>query len=159
MQPSTTPIPSTLVEEITRLTEQVLPDESFYLVEVTVRGRTGSQSVNVYIDADTGITVEQCAEISRELSFLMETAGLMQGIRQFNVSSPGVDRPLILPRQFRKNIGRPLKVLVQTDGATEQAVTGTLVETTDEGLVLEAGEERRPIRFSDIRRAQVQLPW
>ncbi len=143
------------------LVEEVLAGSPHFLVELEVRGAPGSQAVDVFIDSDEGIGVDTLAQISREVAFLIDAEDVIAGRYRLNVSSPGVDRPLKLPRQYKKNVGRALRVHYQKpdgDGYTE--VLGDLVEADDEAVeVVVKGSRRRRIRYADILWAKVQLPW
>ena len=142
------------------LVEEVLAGSPHFLVAFEVRGAPGSQAVDVFIDSDDALGVDTLAQISREVAFLFETENVIAGRYQLNVSSPGVDRSLKLPRQYKKNVGRMLRVHYQKpegDGYTE--VLGKLAAADDEGVDIAATGERRRIRYTNILWAKVQLPW
>ncbi len=143
------------------LVEEVLAGSPHFLVELEVRGAPGSQAVDVFIDSDEGLGVDTLARISREVAFLFDAEDVIAGRYRLNVSSPGVDRPLKLPRQYKKNVGRALRVHYRKpdgDGYTE--VLGDLVEADDEAIeVVVKGGQRRRILYADILWAKVQLPW
>ena len=111
-----------VTERVQALVEEVLAGSPHFIVELEVRGAPGSQAVDVFIDSDEGLGVDTLAEISREVAFLVEAEEVIAGHYRLNVSSPGVDRPLKLPRQYKKNVGRTLRVHYQKpegDGYTE----------------------------------------
>lgn len=143
------------------LVEEVLAGSPHFLVELEVRGAAGSQAVDVFIDSDDGIGVDTLAQISREVAFLFDAEEVIARQYRLNVSSPGLDRSLKLPRQYKKNVGRALRVHYQKpdgDGYTE--VHGDLVDADDEAIeVVVSGGQRRRIRYLDILWAKVQLPW
>ena len=95
------------------LVEEVLAGSPHFLVDLEVRGARGSQAVDVFIDSDEGLGVGTLARISREVAFLLDTGEVIAGHYRLNVSSPGLDRPLKLPRQYKKNVGRALRVHYQ----------------------------------------------
>jgi ribosome maturation factor RimP len=143
-------------ERVNQLVAQVLAGTPLYLIEVVVNGRT----INVYIDADEGVTLKQCAEVSRDLSFLLDTQEVILGTYRLNVSSPGVDRPLRMPRQYHKNIGRPLRIILHSSEVeSPQTVQGRLVQVDEDGITIDVAGELKPLAFSQIEKAQVQLPW
>lgn len=103
----------------------------FYLVDIELlSGR--SKALHLLVDTDSGITLGECTELNRELRPLLEAAGLLPDDFAFEVSSPGVGRPLRLPRQFTKNVGRTLEVET-TQG---EKLTGTLEAASPEQLTL-----------------------
>lgn len=160
-------------ERIRELVEEVIAGTSLYLVELDVRGAPGSQVVDIYIDSETSLDVDELARVSREVGFLMDTEDVMPSKYDLNVSSPGIERPLAEPRQFRKNVGRDLFVQFRQDGAEEAPIVhGTLEEATDRFIELNElkvskDKERRKtktgnihrIDYDDIVEARVELPW
>ncbi len=160
--PGTTSTIDTLPSERAwQLVEEVLADSPDYLVDCTVRGAAGSRAVDVFVDSDNTIGVDRLADISREVAFLLEANEVIRGPYRLNVSSPGVDRPLTLPRQYRTNIGRSLRVhFRRTDDSGYTEITGVLTGADEDGIVV-TQEKKRPVRitYSQILWAKVQLPW
>jgi ribosome maturation factor RimP len=159
-----TALASPLTEKVSALVEEVLAGTPHYLVELDVRGTKGSRVVNVYLDSDEVIGVDDMARISRELGFLLDTEEVLGGNYSLSVSSPGVDRPLRLRRQYKKNIGRTLLVHYRKpEGEGETEATGELATVNEEGIELDIStkknQERRNIAFDDIVWAKVRLPW
>jgi ribosome maturation factor RimP len=117
-------------EEIRKLAESILAPGQF-IVDITVSARKGPGKVLLLVDADQGITIDDCAEISRQLSKLLDDSSLLTDNYLLEVSTPGVDHPLRLKRQYVKNVGRKLRVK-QGDKTLE----GKLTEVNDERIVL-----------------------
>lgn len=123
-----------------------------------LRGRRGSQVAEVYLDSESELNIDQLAEISREVGFLIETEDLIKGKYNLIVSSPGVDRPLKDIRQYRKNIGRRLRVHVSDDENLSMQ-EGTLTSVADDHIVLKEKNNESIIPMAAIAKAVVQLPW
>lgn len=120
-----------LVEEIKRMAESKLTDPSQFLVDVVLSSRKGPKKVLIVIDGDNGITIDDCGNISRELSKAFDDSGLIDDAYMLEVSTPGLDHPLKLVRQYRKNIGRKLKVKL-----AEKTVEGQLLNVGDDQITL-----------------------
>lgn len=152
-------ITSTLDERIKRVVEEVLTDPALFLVEVSVRGVKGSRVIEIFVDSDNNIDIDMLASLNREISFLLETADFIEGKYRLNVSSPGLERPLVMPRQFRKNLGRQLKVKLRLpDG--NKTVKGTLATINDDFVELKlANGDLQQVAFDSIEEAKVMLPW
>ena len=88
--------------------------------------------IEVYVDSDTGIHIDDCAAISRFLEGHLDGSGIVPDNYILEVSSPGMSNPLMLPRQYKKRIGRILEV-VKTDGTLIEA---RLEEADDEKIKL-----------------------
>lgn len=91
------------------LAEASLTNSSQFLVEVVASSRNFSK-ITVILDGDQGVTIEDCSKVSRELSSRLDEIDL--GIEHYvlEVTTPGLDHPLKLKRQFQKNVGRSLKI-------------------------------------------------
>ena len=140
------------------LAAEVAEDRGAFVVDVQVRGQKGSRVIEVFVDSDGGLGTDDLAEISRDLGFLLETEDVVKGRYHLNVSSPGADRPLVLPRQYAKHVGRTLAV--QTGSGDEaHARAGTLTAVRDDSFDLEHDGETETIAFADVTEARVQLPW
>lgn len=145
---------------VAELVEEVIAGTDVFVVEVDVRGSGGSRVVDVFIDSDENLDVRKLAEINREIGFLLEMEDLIPGRYDLNVSSPGLDRPLRFPRQYRKNVGRPLRVHYRkADGSGTTELEGTLAGVRDDAIELDAGDDVRSIPFEDVVWAKIRLPW
>jgi ribosome maturation factor RimP len=93
-----------------------------------------ANDIKVFLDADDGITIEKCTVVNKALYKYIEESGLFaDGNFSLEVSSPGVDEPLKLHRQYKKNTGRKVEVLLN-DG---NKIEGTLRDATDDAIVIE----------------------
>src|SRR4051812_25762982 len=97
-------------EEIKKIAIDKLANESQFIVDVVVSSRKGPKKVLVLIDGDNGITIDDCANLSRELSKTFDELEWMDDSYTLEVSTPGLDQPLVMHRQFKKNVGRILRV-------------------------------------------------
>lgn len=146
---------------VRELTEEVIGNASVFVVDAQVRGTRGSHVVEIFVDSDEGLDVDELARISREVEFLLDMEDLIPGKYSLNVSSPGLDKPLALPRQYKKNVGRPLRVhYKKQDGSGNTEAEGKLIAAGDEIIKIEVSDEDvLQIPFDDIIWAKVQLPW
>jgi ribosome maturation factor RimP len=120
------------IDDIKALAEEVLEgDPAFFLVDIWIKP---IHNIRVYVDGDQGVTIEMCTRINRALYKKIEEKGWFPGGDfSLEVSSPGLDEPLRLHRQYRKNTGRMVEVLL-TDG---RKVEGKLVEVGESEIAVE----------------------
>ena len=118
--------------------------------------------ITIALDGDEGVTIEDCAHLSRELSDELEKINLIDEAYNLEVGTPGVEQPLKLKRQYSKNIGREVKVYL-TD---KSIVRGKLVAASEERIeVLESGEGKKKIvdssqiPFSEIEKTIVTVSF
>ena len=128
-------------------------------VEVSSAGRR--RVVRVAVDADGGVDMDDVADASREVSRLMdEHEPLGEQPYTLEVTSRGVDRPLTMPRHWRRNTGRLVKIVRTGD---EPPVTGRIVdhdEAAEGGVRLEVpGNDAGPVEvaYADVAKALVQV--
>lgn len=112
-----------------KFTEDAETFPNFYLVDLTV---AANKKVEVFIDSDTGINFDHCRMVSRYLEAFIDQEGWFGEKYTLEVSSPGVDRPLEMVRQYRKNIGRLVKVTPIEGKVTK----GTLTTVEDDHFVI-----------------------
>ena len=119
--------------------------------------KAGKRSVlRVAVDKDGGVDLDDIAAATREVSRLLDESDVMGGgSYTLEVSSPGVDRPLTLPRHWRRNASRLVKVTL-TDG---DEVTGRIMAADDDGAELDVDGNRRRIEFADVSKARIQIEF
>ncbi len=114
-------------KEIENLANDVLIDDSYFVVEVTV---SKSNVIEVYVDADKEVTIADCTKMSREMESRLDRD---QEDFQLSVSSAGFTKPFKVYRQYRKNIGRAMEVMTRDSSRR----TGTLLDAKEgEGIKL-----------------------
>jgi ribosome maturation factor RimP len=112
--------------------------------------------LRVAVDKDGGVTLDDIADATREVSRVLDGSDVM-GERPYTleVSSPGTDRPLQLPRHWRRNHGRLVKVSFK-DG---RAMTGRITESDDDRATLEVGGVAHQVAYDEVAKAKVQIEF
>jgi len=151
-----------ILNNIEQLIENFLVSEpAYFLVEVKIKP---TNNIKVYIDGDQGISIEKCVSFNRQLYKIIESNNYFPpGEFSLEVSSPGIDKPLQLKRQYAKNVGRNIEI-VFNDGSQK---TGRLKQVSDEDLMLEetTGKGKKievhqlVIPFSNIKTTTVQIEF
>ena len=123
-------------------------------VDLTSAGKR--RVLRVAIDKDGGVTMDDIADATREVSRVLDETDLMgRQAYTLEVSSPGVDRPLTLPRHWRRNTGRLVKVAF----AEGEPLTGRIAETDDDGAVLDVEGAERRLEYAEVKKAKVQIEF
>jgi ribosome maturation factor RimP len=108
------------------------------------------------VDKDGGVDLDDIAAATGEVSRLLDESDVMRGgPYTLEVSSPGVDRPLTLPRHWRRNATRLVKVTL----AGGDEVTGRILAADDDGADLDVDGEPRRIAFDDVSKARIQIEF
>ena len=119
--------------------------------------RQGKDAVlRVYIDAPGGIQVRDCASVSRQLSAVLDFEDPLSGAYLLEVSSPGLQRPLVKPDHFKRFVGDKARIVMAARIFGRRRFTGQMVEAGDESVVLEVDGERYPLPYRDMESAQLQ---
>jgi ribosome maturation factor RimP len=123
-------------------------------VELTPAGKR--RVLRVAVDKDGGVTLDDVAEATKEVSRVLDASDVMgEQAYTLEVTSRGVDRPLTLPRHWRRNADRLVKVSL--DGGTE--LTGRVVVSYDESVTLDVDGEQRSVPYADVAKAKVQIEF
>ncbi len=148
------------IDTVQVILEQVLTEDIF-LVEFKVKP---TNNIKIFLDADSGLGIEKCIKINRRLYKQIEEMELFpEGDFSIEVSSPGLDSPLKLHRQYVKNVGRGLELTLIDDSLVEgnlDAVEESQITiTTQSGKGKKLVVETKSIPFTEIKQAKVQIKF
>ena len=123
-------------------------------IELTPAGKRWI--LRVAVDKDGGVTLDDIAGATKEISRLLDESDVM-GDHPYTleVTSPGADRPLTLPRHWRRNEGRLVKVTV-TGG---DSFTGRIIGTDEERATVDIDGEKREIAYADVSKARIEIEF
>src|SRR5579872_2713486 len=151
---------SEAIKTVEGLVGEVLTAEpGYFLVEVRIKP---TRNVKVFIDGDEGISIEKCVRFNRALYKKIEASGIFPpGDFSLEVSSPGLDEPLKLHRQYKKNVGRLVELVLQ-DGSKNG---GRLLEVSEDGIIIEESRGRNKKKetvnhaflFDNIKSTRIQV--
>lgn len=123
-------------------------------VEITPAGKR--RVLRIAVDKDGGVTLDDVASATRAVNGVLDESDVMgEQPYTLEVTSRGVDRPLTLPRHWRRNQGRLVKATL-SDGTT---VTGRIVGSGDEEATLEVDGRQQPVAYADVTKALVQIEF
>jgi len=151
-----------IVDQIKEWSAEVL-EPSVFVVDVEFK--PGGGKLLVLIDSDGPLTIEQCRALNRHLSNKLDEADYGETPYTLEVSSPGVDRPLLLLRQFQKHIGREFKMVLKA----KTELLGKLIALDNEVLTLHLKDKKKAylakepvikeLSLADIETAFVQVSF
>ncbi len=158
------PLPIRIEE---RLREEI-ERRGLILLDAGRRGQGGTSVIEVIVDSESGATLDELADLARWTSTLLdEVEGDLPGRYRLEVTTPGLDRPLEFLWQYRKNVGRLLKLLVDEDDGRQSTGFFRLLGVSDDAITVEpappggrrpshAKGSERTIPMSAIVRATVE---
>ena len=123
-------------------------------VELTPAGKR--RILRIAVDADDGVSLDDVADATKKVSEVLDASDVMgEQPYTLEVTSRGVDRPLTLPRHWRRNTDRLVKVTT-TDGDT---VTGRIVGSDDAAATLDVEGTHREVAYAEVAKALVQVEF
>ena len=153
------PDPSRLIAVIEPIVEQAGAE----LVDLEVAGSHGRPVVRAYVDTDGGITLDECARLSRLLEAELERLGTVPERYVLEVSSPGIDRPLTRRQHFERFVGHEIDVRLYAKRDGRKKYVGTLegVEDAERGfrIIVRDGQEHWRFAEDEIARARLHVRW
>ncbi len=146
-----------LAANLTELLNPVVSSAGFVLEEVTVTPVGKRRLVSVVIDREnSNPSLDEVTVVSKEISVILDTYSQM-GEMPFTleVTTPGVDRPLTLPRHWKKNIGRLVKITPKQG----DKFIGRISEVSENQVKLELEKELLTVDLGDVSRAQIEVEF
>jgi ribosome maturation factor RimP len=127
--------------------------------DVTPAGRR--RLLRVLVDRDGGISLDDVADVTRAISKALDADDIMgDGAYTLEVSSPGVDRPLTLPRHWRRNVSRLVAVTLTAGGTvTGRMLHGRIMAASEEAAELDVDGKRQTVAYADVEKAKVQIEF
>ena len=150
----------TQIQAVEKLIGPLLFDDIF-LVSIKIKP---TNNFKIYLDADSGLGIDKCIKINRALYKIMEEMGMYpDGDFSLEVSSPGLEEPLKLLRQYKKNIDREVEVTMKDEVKKE----GKLIAVTEENITIEYAEGKgkkaivktEEIPFEAVKQTKIQIKF
>ncbi len=141
----------TITDQITMLVEPVLDEMGFELVDVEYLGAGGRRVLRIYMDAPGGVTLDDCARVSREIGVLIDVKDLIEERYVLEVSSPGLNRRLKKEKDFAWAVGKRVKIRMKNPMGGRRNFTGRLTGMKEGTIVIavDEGETALPIQGID----------
>lgn len=150
-----------LSDRVREVTRDLVRGLGLELVGVEVSRLKGRTFLRVTIDREEGVTVDDCAAASRMLGQLIEREALANGDYVLEVQSPGLDRPLKTADDYRRSLGKRVKVNLAQPFEGESTLIGFLRSAGDESFTIESADELLDLRYESVKGAKLhpELPW
>ena len=145
--------------QIQALIEPIVAERGLEMVELSYRPYAGQLHIRVLVDCPTGATIERCAHVNRLISQSLEQANLIEERYTVEVSSPGLDRPLVSRRDFERAIGEQLRLIVDEGEGRVQERHGMVLAVAAENVVLKTDAGNVTLPLGQIRTAKKILRW
>ena len=155
-----------LSEEIRQVAEPIARAFGLEVLEIQCLGKITSPLVRVVMDKEGGIGIQECEKFHQTLLRTWELTKSRESACRFEVSSPGLDRPLKDPSDFQRVIGKLVKITLRNPIANNMIVVGRLITVSEIGIQLGVSPPRRPqhqqmvdVSWEDIVKARLEVEF
>ena len=148
-----------VIETIKNLLEPILEEKGLELVDIEYAGGGRGSVLRIFIDKEDGITVEDCAGISREFGFLLDLHDIITDSYTLEVSSPGLNRALKSSQDFIRFKGKKVKIKTKENLYQRRVFIGHLIDFHDDIASVQMEGQVYNIPFYDIEKANLELEF
>lgn len=136
--------------------EKIVVSHGASLYDTEVAKEFDETIFRVFITQEGGVTLDKCAEISHELSLFFDVKPpVSDPTYRLEVSSPGIERKLSLPRHFKSSLGETIKLKIVEEGQ----YIGILQSADEKGIVVDVNGETKRIEYPQINKARTYFEW
>jgi len=144
------------VRDLSKLFEPVVESMGYELVGIEFLGAGGYGTLRVYIDRDSGVSLDDCAAISHQISGILDVEEPIKQAYDLEVSSPGIDRPLFKLADFERFAGNTVRIKLVAGLLGRKNFKGELQGVADSKLVtIEVDGEVFDLPYADIAKANL----
>lgn len=144
---------------VRELLEPLLAGKDLELFDIEFKGQGRNGVLRVFIDKEEGVTIDDCAHVSRELGTLLDIHDMIPGSYTLEVSSPGLTRTLRNPEDFLRYKGKKVKIKTNMDFEKRKIFIGKLLEFKDGLATVETEVGNFSIPYVDIEKANLELDF
>ncbi len=149
-----------IINEVSPLAEGFLHESSMEMVDLEFQFESGRWTLRVFIDKEGGVTVDDCANVNKELGYLIEAKNIIDYHYVLEVSSPGLNRPLKKEKDFMRSIGKMIKLELARPVNKRSKFTGRLTNVREGMISLsvdDGGLVELPLREIDKARVKYEF--
>jgi ribosome maturation factor RimP len=144
-----------IITRVKQAIEPILDEMNIELVDVEYLSEHGRWVLRIYVDQEGGVTVDDCAAVSREIGDLIDMSDVMPGEYVLEVSSPGLNRPLKKEADFVRTVGEKVKIRMKSPVRGQRNFRGNLIAFRDGMLYLKLGNGEIPLPLRDVEKANL----
>jgi ribosome maturation factor RimP len=146
--------------EIEKITKTLIEDMGFELFEIEFAARKGKHLLRIFIDKDDGVSLDDCEKVSREVSTILDVEDIIPSSYVLEVSSPGLDRPLRNPQDFKRFRGNMARIVTREPVENQTFFQG-IISNADDNTVELILEKNRSITipYNIITRSRLEVEF
>jgi ribosome maturation factor RimP len=148
-----------VIESVRGILDPLLLENGLDLVDIEYRREGRGRVLRIYIDKEGGVTVDDCAKLSRELGILLDVHDVIPGSYNLEVSSPGLTRALKKPRDFERYKGKKVKIKTKAEIEDRRVFIGRLLDFVDNVATVLVDGHIYTIEYEEIEKANLELDF
>jgi ribosome maturation factor RimP len=147
-----------LRNKVGELIEPVVNELGMSLDYLELARMRGKFLLRVFIEKEGGVTLDDCENASRDIEAVLDVEDPIPSAYTLEVSSPGIDRPLRKPEDFKRFLNRMARITTSRPVENQSFFVGEIIEAGDDGIVLLLPKDRKvSIRYEDVTRARLEV--
>ena len=149
-----------VVSKVEEIAQRVGGSEGIEIVEVELKGGGKNQLLRISIDKPEGVTHADCELVSHQVGTILDVENVLPGHYTLEVSSPGVERKLLKPKDFERFQGKKVKITLHEPVGSQRNFEGLLAGFSDGVITLETGAgQAAQFRLDQVARANLKFEW
>ncbi len=141
--------------DLTALIRPAVEALDYELLGIELQKQGSNSLIRVYIDSDAGIVVQDCEQVSVQVSGVLEVEDPISGHYTLEVSSPGIDRPLFEKAHYQKFIGDRASIKLENTTSGQKNFAGIIKEVTECDVILQVDNANHILSFANIKSARL----
>jgi ribosome maturation factor RimP len=143
-------------QKLTQIVEPVIAGQGYELVDLEFKNEMGGWVLRVFIDHESGVSLDDCTSVSRELSAVLDVEDAIPVAYNLEVSSPGLDRPLKKESDFARFVGKKARIRTRHPvGESRRNFSGTLLEVAAGKVKIDVGDQVCEVPVDDVEKANL----
>lgn len=147
-------------DQIWALTQEVVSDLGYELVDIELTGNRSRQVIRVYIEKPEGILLADCVAVSRKLGERLDEEDVVENSYRLEISSPGIERPLRKIQDYERYVGHQVRIRLKGRLKGKRKIAGKLDEVEDNIVrIISQHGEKVSFSLADIAKANLDVDW
>ena len=148
-----------IILNVKELLGPILAEYGLELYDLEFKGSGRKGMLRIYIDSEQGVTIDDCANVSRELGMLLDVHDVIEDSYTLEVSSPGLTRALRKPLDYVRFIGKKVKIKTESEIENKNMFIGKLLDYKDDSATVETESGTYVIPYTRIEKANLELDF
>lgn len=149
-----------IMQKLIEILKPVVEDIGYELFDIAYSRGKARAMLRIYIEKEGGITIDDCEKVSREVGAILDLEDIIHSSYILEVSSPGIDRPIRSPEEFKKAIGKKVRIVTAEPVGKDSFFLGKVSDSSNEDIELILTQDKRiRIPYKNISQAKLEIEF